>query len=223
MKDGVKVRTIEELRLYFDAEKVLMYFINGKLMAWLSDRHYDEYLTQIQRVDSTDPNCLHEICRILEIEKVYLADSVNIQELENKNNKIKQIKQYTDDRKIFENINVVAMNQTEFDDLLNNSNHLIYLCGEKFTCPSDITDITIVGINDPEVKIYTTGAVDFEKSKVNFKDIKLKIIYAGEVIDKSGEVTNMKSKEESRCDKTYECTDETDKNNEFVQILRESL
>ena len=30
MKDGNKVRTIEEFRTYFDSEKAVMYFLNGK-------------------------------------------------------------------------------------------------------------------------------------------------------------------------------------------------
>ncbi|GIW48838.1 MAG: hypothetical protein KatS3mg079_314 [Caloramator sp.] len=42
IKDGVKVRTIEELRENFDLEKSDMYFINSKLAIWLIDRGYNE-------------------------------------------------------------------------------------------------------------------------------------------------------------------------------------
>ena len=39
--NGTDVRTIEELREYFDLESVLGYFANGKLVTWLKDRYYD--------------------------------------------------------------------------------------------------------------------------------------------------------------------------------------
>ena len=40
MKDGVKVRTIEDLRDSFDIEKAISYFLDGKLLEWLQDRYY---------------------------------------------------------------------------------------------------------------------------------------------------------------------------------------
>lgn len=172
MKDGVKVRTIEELRQFFDAEKVLTYFLNGKLASWLLERHYDEYYAQLQKLDNTDANCLQEICRILEIENIGYDDNVDIEEIENKNKKIMQIMQYTDDKAILKNIELVAMNQSEFAALLNSSSDLIYLCGDKFNCPSDLSNITIVGVNNPEVHINATSVIDFEADNVTFRNIR---------------------------------------------------
>lgn len=70
MRDGNKVRTIEEFRTYFDAEKVIMYFFNGKLLDWLEDRHYDKYYDEVCKIDSKDENILQKICEALEIKNV---------------------------------------------------------------------------------------------------------------------------------------------------------
>ena len=39
MAEGIKVRTIEDLRAHFDMERVMMYFSDGKLLEWLEDRN----------------------------------------------------------------------------------------------------------------------------------------------------------------------------------------
>lgn len=38
MKDGTKVRTLNELREHFDLERVIGYFLDGRLQKWLEDR-----------------------------------------------------------------------------------------------------------------------------------------------------------------------------------------
>lgn len=173
MKDGVKVRTIEELRQHFDAEKMFMYYTNGKLLTWLSDRHYDSYIERIKAIDPMK-NPLLEISRIFEIDTAHFDKEINIQklqQLQQKNDKIMQIKQYTDKDEILQNIDLVAMNQEELEDLLETSKDIIYLCGKEFICPLSIENIVIEGINTPVIKINSTDAIDFDEKKVVFKNI----------------------------------------------------
>ena len=54
MKDGVRVRTLQELRDNFDLNHITEYFLNGKLETWLEDRYYDEELEQIRKLNKED-------------------------------------------------------------------------------------------------------------------------------------------------------------------------
>ena len=45
MKDGAKVRTLEELQEHFDLKTIIGYFLDGKLQKWLEDRYYDGELS----------------------------------------------------------------------------------------------------------------------------------------------------------------------------------
>jgi hypothetical protein len=114
MKDGNKVRTIEEFRTYFDSEKAVMYFLNGKLQRWLEDRHYANYYKEICRIDPKKDNILQSICEILKIESdVIVSESIDLKKICNKNMKIEKIKQYVDDKKILDRLDSIAMNQKE--------------------------------------------------------------------------------------------------------------
>ena len=51
MKNGELVRDIESLREYFDIEKVVAAFLDGKLLIWLEDRYYDEEAEAVGKLD----------------------------------------------------------------------------------------------------------------------------------------------------------------------------
>lgn len=169
MKDGIKVRTLEELRLHFDVEKVLLYYMNGKLLSWLLDRHYDEYIAEFKKIKRTD-NSLLEICRILDIKDVD-AGNIDVRKIEQKNNKILKVKQYTDRKEVLDNIDLVAMNQKEFEALVKAEEKVIYLCGSEFVCPLSVENVTIEGIDNPKIVIDTTEIIDFEAKNVVLKNL----------------------------------------------------
>ena len=41
LKNGEQARTMEDLRAHFDIEKIVAYFLNGRLVTWLRHRHLD--------------------------------------------------------------------------------------------------------------------------------------------------------------------------------------
>lgn len=170
MKDGVMVRTIEELRQHFDAEKLLLHFMNGKLQKWLSERHYSKYVEDIEKLDIND-DILTELCGVLEIDCSGVSTPLDISKVEKKNEKLTQIKKYTDSKEVLDNLHLVAMNQTEFETMLKSNSKTIYLFGKVFTCPDNLSDITIEGINNPTLILKTTKVIDFKKVKVVLRNI----------------------------------------------------
>lgn len=183
MKDGVMVRTIEEMRQNFDAERILSYFMNRKLQEWLSDRHYDDYLEKIEKLDINDENIIERICKVLEIEYSDLEGNINPRQVELKNKKMEQIKQYTDSKEVLDNLHLVAMNQEEFDRLLKAEQKIIYLFGEEFVCPANIENVCLEGINDPILIVDSVSIINFDERNVFLKNIIFDNKYQ-EIIDK---------------------------------------
>ena len=70
MVNGVQVRTLDELKENWDLEKVLNYYLNGKLQTWLTDRYYTELADAVASLSDIDDNTelQHKLCGIFGIE-----------------------------------------------------------------------------------------------------------------------------------------------------------
>lgn len=199
MKDGNKVRTIEEFRKYFDAEKVIVYFLNGKLLGWLEDRHYDNYYEVICKIDPKKDNVLQMICEALDID-YYVDDSkaIDLKKIEKNNKKLEKIKQYVDDKKILDRLDSIAMNQKELDRLIENSCSEVYLFEKNFIIPGTISNITVVGINNPTIDIDSDVVIDFASRGVVFSGVVFGSKYQKLIDDYNYEI-------EHRNDKKHHC------------------
>lgn len=65
MRDGVMVRTLQELMENFDLEKAVSYMKEGKLETWLRDRLCGSMADDIQKLDATDQKIGEKVCRII--------------------------------------------------------------------------------------------------------------------------------------------------------------
>ena len=68
MKNGNRVRTLEELKENFDLEKVLTYFQNKKLHRWLYDRGYNEELRRVNKLTREEENFEKLVCDICKVD-----------------------------------------------------------------------------------------------------------------------------------------------------------
>ena len=133
MKNGVMVRNIDELKENFDIEKVVGYFIDGKLLTWLEARYYEEETEAVSVLEKTDSDLAKKLCEIFGVE--YVPDVINTEEIEKRNEKIALLKQYTQDREILNMVDAVAFNQEELAELYDKGLTKIYLCAGKFKIP----------------------------------------------------------------------------------------
>lgn len=67
MKDGVEVRSLEELREAFDLGLVMGYLADGRLERWLEDRFYEEEAGQVVGLDKEAPDLVKRLCTILQV------------------------------------------------------------------------------------------------------------------------------------------------------------
>lgn len=151
MKDGVKVRNINELKDNFDVEKIIGYFLDGKLKAWLEARYYEEELEAIEQLDNNDSNLANKLCDIFEIEHEE-AEEINTEEIVKRNERIAKLKQLTTDERIINNVDSVAFDQEELGELYDNDVEKIYLCEGSFVIPKSKCNLEYVLIDPVEVK-----------------------------------------------------------------------
>lgn len=195
MKDSVKVRTLEELQINFDAEKLIGHWLNGKLQTWLLDRHYEDQLAKINAINTSGETLLVELCEALEIDIDRAENKVKVDEIAKRQERIKVIRQYTDDKDIIEHIDDVAMNQIELEVLLHRQVGSIYLYGEAFCFGGmSIKNVSFIGIDNPIIKVETDSLVDFHEMNVQFQGCKFDDKYLGLLGSKQIEEENKDKK-----------------------------
>lgn len=198
MKDGYKVRTMEELRVHSDPESLIAYFLDGKLKSWLKDRYYQEEIDEINKLKSSDDNLLQSLYDILNINKKNDdMEKFEIDDVLRKYNILSKVKQYTDNKEILENIDSIATSQSEFENILKKNVSIVYLLGKKFVLPHCAENIFIKGINNVEIEVNSQEVIDFEKIKVYFENCYFDSTYQLIVEQKRLEEENLHKKKKS--------------------------
>lgn len=169
LKDGIEVKTIEELRENFDLEKVVEYFKDGRLLEWLEDHFYDDEAEAIESIEVDDKNTPQKICAALNVEcDEDLEFTQRIRE------KKAILSEKIDDQTIIDNATTTALNQDDLANLLHMDYKKIYLCGELFNVPIRMTDMNYVGIlGTPKIKIKANSDEELKAKNIKFENCQL--------------------------------------------------
>ena len=169
LADGTEARTLEELKEHFDINSVVAYFSDGKLLTWLQARYYDDEADKVSSLAKDDKDVAKKLCAIFDVES---EEDVDPEEIARRQERLNRLKQYTDDRDIWERVDQVAFDQEDLGDLLDEDMTLIYLCNNRFTIPLRLTDKTYVGIGKTVAVIRSNKIVDFDALNITFKRIR---------------------------------------------------
>jgi len=171
MGNDIKVRTIDELKEHYDAEKVMSYFLDGQLLVWLNDRYYDEEAEQVSALSDNNDNAdiSAELARIFGIE---LTDEIDVEAVKYRNEKLSRLREITSDDEILSNVDKVAFSQEELGDLLDEGYDVIYLCGDVFRIPYGTTNMTYFGVNNPTVEIKSKDEIDLDSRNISVQNCK---------------------------------------------------
>lgn len=170
MGNGVEVRTLEELQENFSLEKVLGYYADGKLIAWLRDRYMDDIADALEKLDKNAIDFYEKICEIFGVE--YSGEEADIQKIGERNKKLALLKEYTTDNNFMDVIDDIAFNQDDLYDLLDEDKTTVYLCGDKFSIPLSKINMKYIGINGPTVVISSQEIVDWEEKGIELIGVK---------------------------------------------------
>lgn len=194
MDNGVQVRTLEELKENWSLEKILMHYLNGRLLSWLNDRYYSDIAEKVENIKhiSDSKEIQKQLCEVFGME---LDDvKVNVEEVSEKNKRIEILRKYTDDEAILKNISKVAFNQEELADLLDDGENVIYLFNGSFTVPVALHNKKYIGIGDVNVTIGSKNIVNLNEAGIEFKNVKLDERYK-KIIEDSPEGLYKRGKE----------------------------
>ena len=115
LKDDFPVRSLDELRQYFDLNKIIGYFFDDKLIKWLEARDYIIELNAIKSLDKNDTDLNRKLCQIFNVE---YSDKIaaDIQSIARKNKYLEILRQYTSDKNILSNVDLIASHQEELGE-----------------------------------------------------------------------------------------------------------
>ena len=195
MANGVLVRTLDELKENWDLEKVINYYLNGKLQTWLTDRYYTELADKVSALSDINDNTelQKNLCDIFGMEFKADTEFVDIDAVAEQNRKVDILRKYTADDKLLKNIDNIAFNQEELAYLLDKETETIYLCENKFYIPLTVLNKKYVGIgSNVEAIIDRKEYVNFDKLKISFENIHFNqayknILFSSSALYKYGE------------------------------------
>ena len=165
------IRTMEELKQYFDFKAVLEYYFNGKLTDWLNDRGYKEYAEQVATLDSEKDDFEESLCKIFGAEYTAAATAEDVEALVDRK---EEIRKYTDDVEILENVDKVALTQAELNALVKgDEKQTVYLIGKEFKLNGQFRNKTYIGLNNPQVKFINLPEQDLEKAAIKVTGVKI--------------------------------------------------
>lgn len=172
MKDDIKVRTLEDLQTYFDLERTIAYYANGKLVKWLQDHYEDEIAEQILALDQNSDTLIEQICDLLGV-KPDNSSAVSLEYIRARNEKQEKVKQITDDKEIISNFDKVMFSQDELDAALSSGADKLYLYGTNFCILPEYHNVTIIGLNNPSVGFDGHRKLEYTRNKIYFQNVNL--------------------------------------------------
>lgn len=171
MDNGVEVRSMEELRNNFSLGRVLEYIQNEKLVTWLRDRYENNIADAIAELDKTDSELPKRVSAIFDVPYDEKSEDALKQAAE-RAERIKLLKEFTDEKQFVDEIDKVAFDQDELYDLLDENVNEIYLCGDRFAIPLSVTGVSYKGINNPVVVIDSKTEVDWLAKEITLEAVR---------------------------------------------------
>ena len=167
LADGTQARTLEDLQEHFDLESVLSYYKNGKLLTWLRDRYLESEAEAVEALDETAVDFQKQFCGIFGAE--YTDHSVDLEGIARRQERLAKLRTYTDEVEFIDHIDLVAFDQEDLADLLDDGQKVIYLCGEKFSVPVSQHGVHYTGVNSPVVHLSGKLPKSWEEADIVFQ------------------------------------------------------
>ena len=167
MENGAEVRNLDDLKENFSVESVVGYFRDGRLLTWLKDRYYESEAEQVAELQDTQPDFVLRLCKIFGQD--YEA-GVDVEEIRRRQERLNRLKDFTNDPEILDHVDLVAFDQEELSDLLDEDQVKIYLCGDRFAIPASRQGITYIGVNNPKVHISGRKILTAENLDIHFEN-----------------------------------------------------
>lgn len=169
MRDGKPVRELEELQEYFDLERAVEYFANGRLQKWLENSYYDDILEEIRELTGEEADFVERFTEALGVKAE--TEQMNVQELMKRAALKEKLKRLFPEDRVEELIPVTADSQESMESLLSAGCKKIYLLTGTFYISRDIHNVEFEGIDNPEIILEVKDRNLFAKQRIRFSGV----------------------------------------------------
>ena len=173
MRDDIEVRTMGELKENWDMEKIVGYFLDGKLTTWLAGRRYEREAAQVELLEKDDKALRQNLSAIFGIE--YIANESTEEDMEAiqaQQERLNKLRQYTTDKEILDTVDCAAFDQDDLWDILDTGAKKVYLVNNTFEISLEDEEMTYIGVGKAIAKIDSKEPVDFEELGIRFENVK---------------------------------------------------
>lgn len=168
MKDGRKVRELDEFIEYFDLRKAVEYFCSGKLQAWFDNLYASDIVEELNKLTGEEDDFEKRFTEILGVECV---EEIDIRKIIHNSFLKEKLKRFYPEEESEIMVRRTADTQERFEELIKDGEKEIYLLSGTFTILKKMKGLKLAGLDSPGVVIKAQTSAEFWKQKITMKDI----------------------------------------------------
>ena len=168
MKDGRKVRELDELKESFDMRRAVEYFCSGKLQTWLDNVYASDIVDELNKLTGEEEDFVE---RFTEALGVKCEEEVNVSEIIHDSFLKEKLKRFYPEEESEAMVEKTADTQERFEQLIKAGHKEIYLLSGTFSILKKMKELKLNGLDSPKVVIKAQTAKEFRKQEISLKDI----------------------------------------------------
>lgn len=168
MKDGRKVRELDELKDFFDLRRAVEYFCSGKLQTWLDNAYASDIVEELNKLTGEEEDFVE---RFTEALGVKCEEEVNVSEIIHDSFLKEKLKRFYPEEESEAMVEKTADTQERFEQLVKAGHKEIYLLSGTFSILKKMKGLKLKGLESPKVVIKVQTAEEFRKQEISLKDI----------------------------------------------------
>lgn len=168
MKDGRKVRELDEFIEYFDLGKAVEYFCSGKLQAWFDNIYASDIVEELNKLTGEEDDFVKRFTEILGVECV---EEIDVREIIHNAFLKEKLKRFYPEEESELMAGRTADTQERFEELLKDGEKEIYLLSGTFTILKRMNGLKLTGLDSPRVVIKAQTAEEFREQNITMKGI----------------------------------------------------
>ena len=169
MAEGKMVKELDELQEYFDLEKALEYFQNGKLQKWLENTYNDDILEELEELTGEEEDFIERFTEALGVEQREIQ--IDVKEILEKAHLKEKLKRLFPEEKVEEMVNSSADSQEMLEKLIKGGRKKIYLIGGTYRIPENARGIAFTGVGETKVTIEEKDEYKFLEQRLQFNGL----------------------------------------------------
>lgn len=172
MKDGVKVRELEEFQENFDLEKAIEYFANGKLQKWLESTYNDDILEEIESLSEEDEDFVPKFMEALGVEGDCTHGRIDLQKNLRESHIKERLKGLLPTEKVEQVLACTVESQDMLEQYVQEGKKKVYLLDGEYYIPNWISDVKLEGIGEVIIRIEAQNKEEFIKQRISMMNVK---------------------------------------------------